>query len=168
MPGTERELSDLEIESINMRVNQIIDTYNILNSTLKPDVFFGRLGFLFDTLLALQQYERYGIFTENSPSKRIRDIECGLEDRVHDFINRYMTNAWKKSAAMKTQKGKEDKYEDFVIKLIAAFDCANSFWKGNKGFPHYTKPLFTKENFQQVQDIYDESFKPFDDMIIYF
>ena len=169
MIDKEMELSDLEIESINMRVNQIVDTYHILNTTLKPEIFFQRLGFLFDTLLSLQKYEKYGVFTANSPTKRIKDIEYGLEDRVHDFICRYMSNVWKKSAAFKTEKVKRDKYKDFVIKLISAFDCADSFWEGNKGFPHYTKPLFTKENYAQVQAIYDEMCdKDFDDMIIYF
>lgn len=81
-----RELSDIEIESINDSVHKIVETYSILNSTLKPDIFFGRLGFLFDTLLSLQRYEKYEIFTENNPTKRIGDIQDGLENRVSQFI----------------------------------------------------------------------------------
>lgn len=167
--GETRELSEIEIESIQSSVKQIVDTYKILNSTLKPDIFFQRLGFLFDTLLYLQRYEKYGIFTENNPTKRIEDILNGLGDRVSLFVGRYMNHAWKTSSKIKSESCREDTYVDFVNKLISAFDCADTFWTGNKGFPHYTGPLFTKENYDQVQSIWDEACdKDFDDMIIYF
>lgn len=157
------------MEFVKTSVQQIIDTYNILNTTLKPDIFFKRLNFLFDKLLLLQKYEKYGIFTENNPTKRIRDIQAGLESRVACFVSRYMNYAWKSSAKMKASFDKEEKFSDFANKLISAFDCAHTFWEGNRGFPHYTGPLFTDANYQQVQAIWDESCdKSFDDMIIHF
>ena len=58
-----------------------------------------------------------------------------------------MNHAWNVSAKIKSQSIKEDTYADFVNKLISAFDCADTFWTGSKGFPHYRGPLFTEENY---------------------
>lgn len=162
-------LSETEIESIRNSVKKIEETYKILNSTLKPEIFFQRLGFLFDTLLSLQKYEDFGIFTENTPSKRLREIQEGLENRVSNFIVRYMRNAWEVSSTIKSEDDKEEKYADFVNKLISALDCAGTFWGGAKGHPHYTGPLFTEANYQHVQAIWDECCdKSFENMILYF
>lgn len=154
--GEMQDLSPKEYEFINNSVQQIVDTYKILNTTIKPDVFFKRLNFLFDVLMTLQVYEKYGVFTENTPTKRINDINTGLEARVSRFVDRYMAYTHETVSALKTKKGKEEKYADLVIKLISAFDCANTFWLGSKGFPHYTGRLYTENNYQKVQEIYDE------------
>lgn len=72
-----RELSEIEIQSIKNSVQQIVDTYKILNSTLKPDVFFQRLGFLFDTLLSLQRYENMEFSRKTTPPSELRTFRAG-------------------------------------------------------------------------------------------
>lgn len=154
--GDIQEFPDVHMEIIRSAVQQIRETYDILNSTVKPDIFFGRLGFLFDRLLMLQKYEKYGVFTENNPTKRILDIQNGLEGRIDRFVDRYMEYVYRTVSAKKTERGRANTLFDLTNKLISAFDCAENFWTGSKGFPHYDGPFFTEQNYRRVETIYDE------------
>lgn len=153
------KLSSSELQFVNMTLNQLKDTAKLINDTVNPPVFFGRLNYAFDLLLLLQQYEKYKIFKVGTPSKDLRRMKAKLGDTVDNFIDRAITDNDLKIAKLKGEATKWAFYEDFVIKLISAFDCAHSFWEGNysstRKFPHYTGPLFTKDNYKRVQAIYD-------------
>ena len=141
--------------NIQSMIKQAKETANIINKTKKPEIFFGRLGFLFDLLLCLKQYERTYFFIRK-PSADLRDLENGLEKEVFTFIARYMADTTNKVAQMKTEKGKKNKLETSLDKLIAAFDCAHTFWEGNGIYPHYTGPLYTQKNYDYVGSVWQK------------
>ena len=141
--------------NIQSMIKQAKETANIINKTKKPEIFFGRLGFLFDLLLCLKQYERTYFFIRK-PSADLRDLENGLEKEVFTFIARYMADTTNKVAQMKTEKGKKNKFETSLDKLIAAFDCAHTFWEGNGIYPHYTGPLYTQKNYDYVCSLWQK------------
>ncbi len=149
------KLSDKQLQCVRMTLMQVQDSAKLVNTTVKPDVFFKRLNFLLDLLLRLQPYERYGIFKNGLPSSDYRRIIANLEATVNDFIDRAVAANQAKIATLKTSKARERSRESFVVSLISAFDCAHTFWDGDRGFPHYTGPLFTNKNYQRVQAIYD-------------
>ena len=147
-----------ELQHIQTLMGQLQESVNLVNTTTKPDVFFKRLNFTLDILLYLQSYERYKIFRSSLPSKDYQNIIRNLEATVNDFIDRAVAANKRKVLALKTEKARKRNREDFAIKLISAFDCANSFWSGSisqtRYYPHYTGPLFTRNNYQRVQAIY--------------
>ena len=152
-----RQLSSRELQTIETALNQASDSVAIINSTTKPDVFFKRLHFTLDCLLFLQQYEKYNIFKNSSPSNDLRAIIQNIEATVNDFIDRADNECKRKIATYKTERAKSKCFVDFSIKMISAFDCADKFWSGNSLYPHYNGILYTNNNYQKVQSLFDAS-----------
>ena len=139
--------SDMQI---NTALKQADDCAKLINTTVKPDVFFGRLNFLLGILLDLQKYERQKRFHPLTPTQQYNQILSNLDATVHDFIERSHHQAVQKAEAMKTEKGKLNTLSKYADSLSAAFDTANTFWTGNTGCPHYTGTLYTANNLAQV------------------
>ncbi|MCI5705167.1 MAG: hypothetical protein MR272_08175 [Pseudoflavonifractor sp.] len=151
------KISRQQMAFVQTTLKQMYDSGNLVNTTVKPDVFFKRLNFTLDLLLRLQPYEKYKIFKHGTPSKDYKRIVSNLEATVDDFIDRAIAANQAKIASLKTERARKANYEKFVNSLIAAFDCAHTFWEGDRGFPHYDGPLFTEQNYRRVQAIYDAS-----------
>lgn len=151
------QISEPYIQFVQTTLNQISDTLKIVNTTVKPDIFFKRLNFLLDLLLRLQPYEKYGFFKTESPTAGYKRIAANLEVPVDAFIDRAVLDNQQKILRLKTERAKQKCYVDFACALISAFDCANTFWVGDKGFPHHSGPLFTEKNYARVQSIWDEA-----------
>ena len=153
-------LSPSELEYVTQRMQQLQESVKLVNTTTKPDVFFKRLNFTLDILLDLRSYERYRIFKGSKPSDDYDKIIRNMEATVNDFIDRAVKANQQKINSLKTEKAKESNHEKFVTSLIAAFDCANTFWSGSfsqtRVMPHYTGPLFTENNYRRVQAIFYE------------
>ena len=133
------------------------ETKRILTSTKKPDVFFGRLNFYCDLLLNLQQYEHIpGMFTSNNPSSLLSSLESTIDKFVSDFVLRYMADVREEVQNRASKDAKEKYYEKALVALISAFDCANTFWTGNRKSPHYTGPLFSQRLYDVVQHLWDD------------
>lgn len=144
-------------DQVRILLNQYRDTIKLVRTTMKPDVFFKRLNFLFDILLLLQRYESTpGMFTENNPTKKLNFYSTEMERIVSDFILRYMEKVRTDTRLKKTLEKQEKYYGNALTALISAFDCANTFWSGNTGCPHYTGILFTQANYDVVQGLWDE------------
>ena len=152
------KLPDREMGYVRTRMNQLQDSVQLLNSTTKPDVFFKRLNMTLDILLELRLYERYGIFKGSRPTDDYNKIIRNMESTVNDFINRALAANQQKIAGLKSETAKQNNHDKFVVSLIAAFDCANTFWSGSfsqtRVLPHYTGPLFTPNNYRRVQAIF--------------
>lgn len=149
------KISSAQMQFVEMTINQLHDSGNLVNTTVKPDVFFKRLHFTLDLLLRLQPYEKYKIFKRGGgPTKDYKRIISNIEATVDDFIDRSLAANQTKTAALKTERARRKNYENYVIALISAFDCAYTFWEGDSGFPHYEGPLFTENNYRRVQAMY--------------
>lgn len=149
------KITSSQLQHVQTAMKQLQESVYLLNNTTKPDVFFKRLNFSLDLLLDLQSYEKYKIFKGCAPTSDYNKIIRNMESTVNDFIDRAIETNRQKLATLKTDKAKRNNYEKFVIALIAAFDCANTFWTGNRGFPHYTGPLYTDKNYRRVQALFD-------------
>lgn len=151
------KISPQEMTYVRTTLNQLQDSVYLVNTTLKPDVFFKRLNFALDLLLYLQPYEKYKIFKSGLPSSDYARMISNLGATVDDFISRALSANQSKIASLKTEKAKKENRAKFAASLISAFDCAHTFWSGNYGFPHYTGPLFTEQNYYRVQAIWNAS-----------
>ena len=153
------KISRQQLESVKTLLKQAAESSNLVNSTVKPDVFFGRLGFLLDILLELQKYEKYKIFSGSSPSSDFKKLIQGLDKTVDAFINRSLNANKEKIEKLKTQSAKEKNYKNFVAELYHAFLASKSFWPGNLMYPHYTGPLYSETNLAKVKSLYEETLK---------
>ena len=155
------KLSQIQKQIVQNKMKQLYDCDKLVHSTVKPDVFFGRLNFMLDILLDLKSYEKYKIFDKVTPTENYKKILSELESLVNDFIDRAVADNQKKVAALKTEKGKKSKELKFVESLISAFDCANSFWSGEKMIPHHDGPLFTENNYNRVKRLFDATYEKY-------
>lgn len=149
------KISKAQLQVVQTALTQLHDSANLINTTVNPSVFFKRLHFTLDLLLRIQPYERYKIFKGGTPTQDYNRIISNLEATVNDFIDRAVDANQRKIASLKTESARERNREKFAISLISAFDCAHTFWEGDRGFPHYKGPLFTENNYRRVQAIYD-------------
>lgn len=135
-------------------LEKLNESANILNKTTNPETFFGRLGFMFDTLLELITYERYDIFSDKKPTDDYNKLVDNLEETVNSFIDRSYQAQIEKVAKLKTQKAKHDNMEKYIDHMVECFETADMFWTGNNTDSHYTGALFTEKNKKRVYDLY--------------
>lgn len=154
-------ISAREVEYIRSRMAQLQETVALVNTTTKPEVFFKRLHMSLDILMELTAYEKYGIFKGSKPTDDYNRLLRNLDTTVNDFIDRALVANQQKLASLKTDSAKRNNREKFAASLIAAFDCANTFWSGSfsqtRIIPHYTGPLYTANNYRRVQAISREN-----------
>lgn len=153
------KISSAQIQHVQLLLKQANESAKLVNTTVKPDVFFGRLNFLLDVLLEMQKYEKYKIFTGSLPSADYRKITGNLENTVNDFLNRAIANNKEKIASLKTDAARQKNYAKFVSDLKKSFLSSKTYWQGNTVYPHYNGPLYTSANYLRVQKLFDALFR---------
>ncbi|WP_295216427.1 hypothetical protein [Ruminococcus sp.] len=151
-----KKLTPLEADYVKTRLKQAHECEVLVNKTVKPDVFFGRMNFLLDCLLNLSDYEKYDIFHPEKPSKTFKNITSNLEKYVDVFIDRAYANMKEKTSNLKTEKARATNWEKFFDTMVSAFEGANSFWRGDPKSKHYTGALYTKNNIKHLMDLQEQ------------
>ncbi len=144
------EISPIEYARAKNMLGQVKRTTQLVNTTSNPEVYFGRLNYVFDMLLTLKRYEKYGIFTDFIPSREYDILLENLEKSVNDFIDRSFCSQEKKAEKLKTDKAKSNNMNRFIEKIRLSFKNSNTFWSGNIGEEHYTGRLYTKGNIEYL------------------
>lgn len=142
-------------EKIDTRIKQLKESATLVNETVNPSVFFGRLNFILDLLLDLQKYEETYNFATKTPTEQYNDIIANLEKTVDNFIDRADAHNLEKIASLKTEKGKCANRARFVDTMIDSFDNAATFRSDDNIHPHYTGMLFTEKNYARVLELRD-------------
>lgn len=145
--------SQYEMEHIQNLIQQAQDSANLVNTTVKPDIFFKRLNFLLDILLELMKYEKYKIFKRSLPSEDYKKVLGNLNATVNDFIDRSYSKTLEDASKLKTETAKRNRVVKYSTAMLSAFEMANSFWSGNNMYPHYEGNLFTDDNLNRVKEI---------------
>ena len=103
------KLSPIQKEILQNKMKQLHECDKLVHTTVKPDVFFGRLNFMFDLLLDLKSYEKYKIFVDVTPTENYQLVLTKLEDNVNEFLDRAIADNQKKIATLKQIKVKNQK-----------------------------------------------------------
>lgn len=146
-------ISKAELASVKNMLKQVNESAKTVNTTTNPETFFGRLNFIFDLLLELKKYEKYRIFTGNSPTKDYNYLLDNLESSVNAFIDRTFEKQKEKMSTLKTDKAKYNSFQKYALKMRTAFENANNYWQGNTGISHYTGVLYTQNNVQHLNKV---------------
>lgn len=110
------EAATIQMVSDNMRIFD--DSANIINSTLKPDVFFSRLELAEEKLNNLARIEPYikqvpAITLKQSLSSLVNELQENKSKYIMDFLYRYYWTVKEKAEGMKTEKGKQNQFLKF-------------------------------------------------------
>ena len=105
----------------NQRAAQDIRIINesktIIQTTVKPDVFFSRLNLLRDKIDDLVMLSPYIKIKGVSQHQLKQSYENDREEIINGFIDRYYKSVKKKADTLKTQKAKDNQYNKFFDTL---------------------------------------------------
>ena len=145
--------------NVDNSLKQIKECVNLVNTTIKPDVFFERLNFLLDLCLELHDNKYLRINGKKIPDF-LQSVQDQMVPTVNDFIDRAFEKESAKIEALKTDKAKAGRKERFINGMFDAFKNANTFWIGRTYSgpnvlqpPHYTGPLYTDENLEYLKQM---------------
>ena len=114
---TEQQLKDMTAQQAENDLRIINDCIKLLESTVKPDVFFSRLKTLFERAEHLCMLEPYMNFYGAKPSDAYTEIFKNHQEATRLFLIRYFSDTFDKAEAMKTEKGRIGKYQKFYDSL---------------------------------------------------
>lgn len=122
-----KQLEEATFQAVANDIRIFDDSSNILNKTVKPDVFFPRLTLaeeILNHLCTLEPYmKKVGRIRMNStPSELLREFCDNKERYVCDFIYKYYWSVKEKAETLKTEKGKEKQYQKFYDSLLQYSD----------------------------------------------
>lgn len=123
---TRKQLEAATVEQVQNSVRIFDDCANIINSTTKPDVFFGRLELAEEKLQHLVSLEPFmseikAIKKTGSFSDLWDKFQNEKERYITDFLYRYYWAVKEKAEKLKTEKGKASQFQKFYDSLIPFF-----------------------------------------------
>ena len=156
------KMTSLQLTQVKSLLKQAKESANLVNTTVKPDVFFKRLNFLIDTLMELKKFEVYRIFKGYSPSQNLSDIMADMDKTVCAFIDRSYKKTLLDASFLKTGGAQQAKLRKYFVTMLTAFEMSNDFWGGTNPdlsigkFEHYTGPLYKPENLEYLHKLRQE------------
>ena len=114
---SEQQLKSCTAQQAEDDLRIINDCVKLIESTLKPDVFFMRLKLLFEKTEHLCMLEPYMSFAGAKPSDAYIEVSQNHQEAVRLFLIRYFSDTFDKAEAMKTEKGRIGKYQRFYDSL---------------------------------------------------
>lgn len=114
---SEEQLKAISIQQAEECLRIINDCLKLIETTIKPDVFFMRFNLLVEKSLHLCSLESFIPFSGASPMEAYKDIKTDQQKAIKQFLIRYFSDTFDKAEIMKTQKGKIGKYQKFYDSL---------------------------------------------------
>lgn len=122
---TEQQLKSLTAQQASNDLRIIKDCAKLVESTLKPDVFFMRLNLLVEKSKHLASLEPYIPISGASPTEAYNEVVSNYQEAVKQFLFRYFSDTFDKAEAMKTEKGRIGKYQKFYNSLQEYYSYMN-------------------------------------------
>lgn len=121
-----KQLEAATVDQVRNSMRIFDDCAKIINSTIKPDVFFSRLELAEEHLKLLASLEPFmwdikGITINTSLSALWGKYQNEKESYIIDFLYRYYWAVKEKAEKLKTEKGKASQFQKFYDSLIPFF-----------------------------------------------
>lgn len=114
---SEKQLKEISKSQVENDLRILGDCARIAQSTVDPEVFFMRLQLFIDKLERLSKFEKFVPFSDMLPSEALKQAESDKQETIHDFLKRYYAKTFELAESMKTEKGKQSKYDKFYSSL---------------------------------------------------
>lgn len=122
---SEAQLLKMTNSIVNRETKIAYDCEHLIDTTIKPKVFFERFDLLYFTLFYLGKFEPYIKFEQYIPSKRINTLDIESTQIIDSFLKRYVASIDEAANNMKTAKGKMNKYQKFYDSLQPYYYALN-------------------------------------------
>jgi hypothetical protein len=151
------KITEAQKTQIALYLKQVRESAHLVNTTIKPDVFFGRLKFLLETLNILKTFEKYRVFKGATPTAEYNEIISNLGLTVHEFIDRSLKRTLDDVEKLKTDKARQNRLEKYFETMLGAFDRCHTFWLGDKrtyqSHLNYMGELYTQNNLDYLHEL---------------
>lgn len=163
---SEFQLKEMTNETVNNHLKIINDCCKILQTTVKPEVFFSRLNLLFVHTKAITVFEPYINFVSVNPSQALNKAIEEKQEVVFEFLKRYFSSVLDKIDTLKTEKSKLfqlQKFYDSLQKYQEYIDKKNIDYYTNQynEYANIIKPnqkFNTSDKFKTIDKIDKEKF----------
>lgn len=109
---------DLELQEAQNYVRIIKESASICRDTLDPETFFSRYELLCQTVKKLVPLKKYVSLQGMSLEGAISKIDSGDNEEAMEFIKRYFNAQYLSAKELKTQKGRHNRMEKALEKLM--------------------------------------------------
>lgn len=123
---SEKQLKALANKSARDSLRIADDCGKILQTTVKPDVFFDRLKLFAWHISNLALLEKYISFSGVSPTEIFSSLMKDKQECIGEFLVRYFCKTIDKADSLKTDKGKLNRYQKFYDSLKPYFAEMNA------------------------------------------
>lgn len=135
---TEKQLIREAQRIVKSDLKIINDCTRLINSTIKPNVFFMRYDLLKEKANHLVKFEPYIKMTGTPPHKMVSTIETKEQLAIADFLKRYYLSVDSKARTLKTEKSRNNQYTKFYDSLQPYYNKMND---ENKNYVNGKKPI---------------------------
>lgn len=119
---SEKQLIELAKIHAQNSLRIVQDCSKILQSTVKPDVFFERFQLLILHSSNMAILEKYVPFRGASPMAAFNVLMAEKQQCINQFLIRYFCSVFDKAETLKTDKGKFNQYKKFYDSLLPYYD----------------------------------------------
>ena len=148
-------------KSAKILINKLSESYDIMDKTSDPVVFFRRLGFSYDCIINLMTY-RIRFYKGRAPENQFIQLKEDTEKMVNDMIDRTYAKEIEQACKLKTRKARENRMNKYFSKMEETIKNSKTFWTGwqfsnpYKSI-HYDGKLYTENNLNKLHKL-KESF----------
>ena len=122
---SKEDLERYTLTDVKLFTGIIEDCKKAINETVNPSVFFSRLNLLIQRAEQLRMYEPYAEFPNGNPSDIYSETVNQYHEITFKFLKRSLANTIEKSDAMKTPKGKINKFHNWYESLKEYYPYMN-------------------------------------------
>ena len=115
---TKQEITFMERQVPGL-TKQVNESLNLVDSTIKPDVYFSRYDFLLETLERLSEIAKHVKITGGKPSDLLKKLSSRKvrEESVNNFIKRSHDKMMADATTLKTDKSRSTKVSKYFDEM---------------------------------------------------
>ncbi len=103
-------------------LRQVEDCTNLVNSTVKPDIYFKRYDMMVSCLVELKKMQKVIKFSGKKPSAYLNEVIKTRDEQLNYFIERIYRYYFNKISSLKTAKSKQTQIDKFT-ETMAEISC---------------------------------------------
>lgn len=116
----------IDIVTLNRDLEIVNDCAKLIESTVNPEIFFTRYDLYLEKLSVLAAAQKSNIIKVQGDNLIQKYYEMSTPEKrvsaTNEFINRFWNATCKKADSLKTEKGKQNKFQDF-FDTLSKYDC---------------------------------------------
>lgn len=114
---SEKQLIRQAEQQAQRQLKIVYECQNLINTTVKPDVFFNRYDLIKEKADFLVKLSPYVKFKGTKPRTMVTTLKAKEQAAIADFLSRYYRSVDDKVETLKTDKAKANQYQKYYESL---------------------------------------------------